>query len=130
MAKGVRVNLSVSEQIDGLLTELAQLSGRSKASFVMEAVGFQLPNWRKQLHALKFESGATLVNTVTVKGQKRTDDPISARRPGDRWKAAMTPDGPESPDLPPVHPATLSRQQRRALQRQYRKKGIAPGNLP
>lgn len=123
MAKGVRVNLSVSDKIDDLLTELAQLSGRSKASWVMEAVGYQLPNWHKQLRLLKLDSDATLVNTVSVRGSRRTDDPVAAWHASDRWEDSMTPKPVHSGESPPPVSTPLSRQQRRAQARAELKKG-------
>jgi len=49
MAESVRVNLSVPRSVDAVLDELAAVTGRSKASLVMEAVGYQLPAWQRFL---------------------------------------------------------------------------------
>lgn len=133
MAKGVRVNLSVSDEIDGLLSELAQLSGRSKASWVMEAIGYQIPNWHKQRKVMKFESDETLVNTVIVKGERDTAKGNRSWRHSDRIKAFVNEvsskrsASPESAAKATDYAPPLSRQQRRALEREQRKKGITTG---
>ncbi len=49
MAESVRVNLSVPRSVDAVLNELAAVTGRSKASLIMEAVGYQLPAWQRFL---------------------------------------------------------------------------------
>lgn len=51
MGKSVRVNLSISEAVDEVLSSYADLTGRSKAAVVMEAVGLQLPAWREWIKA-------------------------------------------------------------------------------
>lgn len=53
MAESVRVNLSVPEAVDAVLDELATVTGRSKASLVMEAVGYQLPVWQRFLERVR-----------------------------------------------------------------------------
>jgi hypothetical protein len=49
VAESVRVNLSVPGAVDAVLEELTSVTGRSKASLVMEAVGYQLPAWQRFL---------------------------------------------------------------------------------
>ncbi len=53
VAESVRVNLSVSAEVDAVLKELATVTGRSKSSLIMEAVGYQLPPWRRFLERLQ-----------------------------------------------------------------------------
>ncbi len=53
MAESVRVNLSVPGAVDTVLDELATVTGRSKASLVMEAVGYQLPTWQRFLERVR-----------------------------------------------------------------------------
>jgi hypothetical protein len=53
MARAVRINLSVPAAVDALLKELATATGRGKASLVMEALGYQLPAWRRFLDRVK-----------------------------------------------------------------------------
>ena len=47
MGKSVRVNLSVPQQVDAVLVAYSELTGRTKAAVVMEAVGLQLSNWNR-----------------------------------------------------------------------------------
>jgi hypothetical protein len=53
MAEAVRVNLSVPAEVDAVLEALGTVTGRGKASLVMEAVGYQLPAWRRFLERQK-----------------------------------------------------------------------------
>ena len=69
MAKGVRVNLSVPDRFDAVLRELAQHSGRSKASWVMEAIEFQLPAWWKRLAAMKHGTPLEVLHSAENNGR-------------------------------------------------------------
>lgn len=55
MGQAVRINLSVPAEVDAALEELGTVTGRSKSSLVMEAVGYQLPTWRRFLERLRAE---------------------------------------------------------------------------
>ena len=69
MAKGVRVNLSVPERFDQVLGALAKLSGRSKASWVMEAIEFQYPAWCKRMEAMKWGTPLEVLPSAENKGR-------------------------------------------------------------
>jgi len=53
MAQAVRVNLSVPAEVDAVLEALGTVTGRGKASLVMEALGYQLPYWQRFLERQK-----------------------------------------------------------------------------
>jgi hypothetical protein len=53
MAESVRVNLSVPGKVDAVLSQMAELTGRSKAALIMEAVGYQLPTWTGRIGRMK-----------------------------------------------------------------------------
>lgn len=65
MSDSVRVNLTVPAKIDALLTELSAASGISKSALVMEAIGWALPHWRRQLR-LYPGSASTAPEPLTV----------------------------------------------------------------
>jgi len=69
VAKGVRVNLSVPERFDQVLCELAKHSGRSKASWVMEAIEFQYPAWCNRLTAMKYGTPLEVLPSAENKGR-------------------------------------------------------------
>ena len=90
MAHSTRVNLSVPSKVDAVLVGLAEATGASKASFVMEALIWYLPKLRGKLTQLNAQKGAS--------------------EPLERVKQA-----PPAPALPM---AKLSRQQRRLAERE------------
>jgi hypothetical protein len=45
MAGSVRINLSVTERVDGVISAYAELTGRTKTAVIMEAVGDRLRYW-------------------------------------------------------------------------------------
>lgn len=87
-----RLNITIPAHFDDLLGELAELSGRSKASFVLDALAAVARHWQDDLERLRG---------------------ISARQ------AEPAPADDEQVVLPA--PA-LSRQQRRRLERAQRKR--------
>src|SRR5688572_5017484 len=111
MGKGVRVNLSVPGNIDALLTELAEVSGRSKASWVMEALGRYVPELHKSLEALKFGTPfESEPNAAARRFFGGTEAARAARAKGVGKAAAELVEQP------------MTRQQRREIERQDRKK--------
>ncbi len=139
MPKSVRVNLSVPPQIDALLTDLAALTGRSKASWVMEAIEFQLPSWYDRRHVLSTDGAGLAINQCLPSRGGRVA-PNIGKQLGRRLDAldrlhaesldASLSDDEDDPAMASVdeqvHPAPqLSRQQRRALERQQKKQRAA-----
>jgi len=128
VAKGVRVNLSVPERFDEVLCELAKHSGRSKASWVMEAIEFQYPAWCNRLAAMKY--GAPLEVLPSAENKGRVDLARSQRqlRAVERYEQMKAP--PPNAHIVSVSPATpaaplaakLSRRERRELERAERKR--------
>ena len=55
----IRVNLSVPRQVDAVLTGLAEATGASKASFVMQALLWYLPELRGKLAQFNAQKGAS-----------------------------------------------------------------------
>ena len=49
MRGSVRVNLSVPVPVDEVLSEMANMTGRTKAAVIMEAVGWFLTDWKRQI---------------------------------------------------------------------------------
>jgi hypothetical protein len=127
MPKGVRVNLSVPPEMDALLTDLARLTGRSKASWVMEAVEFQLPSWHDRRRVLSTDGEYLEINQC-LPSRGGHVAPRIGKRLGRRLDALDRQRRHESPTAPVEEQATpapqLSRQQRRALERQQRKQGV------
>jgi len=97
----VRVNLSVPGKVDAVLAGLAEATGASKASFVMQALLWYLPELRGKL--------------AQFKAQKRGPEPLE--RVEQAPPAAAPPPAP-TPALPVVK---LSRQQRRRAELEARK---------
>lgn len=133
MPKGVRVNLSVPPEIDALLTDLAKLTGRSKASWVMEAVEFQLPSWYDRRRVLSQDGEYLEINQclpsrggrVAPRIGKRLGmrlDALERQRDIARQPRHESPTAPVEEQAPPA--PRLSRQQRRALERQQKKQGV------
>ena len=124
MAKGVRVNLSVPERFDTVLCELAKHSGRSKASWVMEAIEFQLPAWWKRLEAMKYGTPLEVLPSAENKGRVELARSQRQLRAVERYEEikAKPGDAPAAPTLPAASSARLNRQQRRALERAKRKR--------
>ena len=54
MAGSVRVNLSVPERVDAVVSAQADMTGRSKAAVIMEAVGYFLPQWERDIRREQF----------------------------------------------------------------------------
>jgi len=54
----IRVNLSVPRKVDAVLTGLAEATGASKASFVMQALLWYLPELRAKLAEYDAHKGA------------------------------------------------------------------------
>ena len=128
MAKGVRVNLSVPERFDLVLGELAKLSGRSNASWVMEAIEFQYAAWWKRLEAMKYGTPLEVLPSAENKGRvelARNQRQLRAVERYDVIKAtqAAGQTGTAPPAVPGVvSPTRLSRKERRALERSERKR--------
>ena len=127
MAKGVRVNLSVPERFDAVLCELAKLSGRSKASWVMEAIEFQLPAWWKRLDAMKFGTPLEVLPSPENQGRVELSRNQRQLRAVERYREVEAKPRSVSSPEPVAAPtaattAPLSRQQRRALERAERKR--------
>lgn len=100
-----RLNLTIPEHFDDLLGELAELSGRSKASYVLDALKYALPHWQRDLRHLRAAtSGAASVGVV----ESVSSSP--AIRPGDGVPASSSPALTRSREMPDG----LNRQQRRA----------------
>ena len=49
MRGSVRVNLSVPVPVDEVLSEMANMTGRTKAAVIMEAIGYFLMDWKRQI---------------------------------------------------------------------------------
>ena len=64
----VRLNLSLPKEIDRCLSELARATGRTKASFALEALTVQLPRWWKWVRRL--ERARQAVSAGPVIGKK------------------------------------------------------------
>lgn len=92
-----RLNLTIPAHFDALLDQLSELSGRAKSSYVLDAVTAQARHWKDEV---------TRINAVL----KRPEAPQAASGA----KREVLP----ASDVPP-----LSRQQRRLLERQQKKKG-------
>jgi uncharacterized protein (DUF1778 family) len=90
-----RLNLSLPPHFDDLLADLSEVSGRSKASFVLDAVAAFAGHWQDDLTRIR----------ATVARQ-----------------AEPMPEGDEQVVLPPESRSTLSRQQRRRWEREQRKR--------
>lgn len=128
MAKGVRVNLSVPERFDAVLRELAKHSGRSKASWVMEAIEFQLPAWWKRLEAMKYGTPLEVLPSAENRGRVELARSQRQLRAVERYEqitaksaesaAASAPQG--APNVAPRAP--VNRQQRREFERAERKR--------
>jgi len=88
MAESVRVNLSVPGAVDAVLDELATVTGRSKASLVMEAVGYQLPAWQRFLERVR-SGKIALTRDERQDLERRETLPLSRqqRRAADRAQA-------------------------------------------
>lgn len=132
VAKGVRVNLSVPERIDQVLTDLAELTGRSKASWVMEAIEFQLPSWYDRRTVLQQDGAYLSVNQCLPKNKGRVVREIGKRegRRIDQLLKVMDARVPPDDDLPDAQDAedeyrTMfpheTRQQRRLREREEKK---------
>ena len=78
MAQSVRINLSVPPAVDVVLEELSKLTSRSKSSLVMEAVGYQLPPWRRFLERVK--SGQIALSRDERKEMERREIPPLSRQ--------------------------------------------------
>ena len=63
----VRLNLSLPKEIDSCLNELARATGRTKASFALEALTAQLPQWSKWLREWESAREAGSGSAVGVK---------------------------------------------------------------
>jgi hypothetical protein len=126
LAKGVRVNLSVPERFDAVLCELAKHSGRSKASWVMEAIEFQLPAWWKRLEAMKYGTPIEVLPSAENRGRvelARSQRQLRAIERYEQAKPESTLAAPVSPAAAVVAPAVrLNRRQRRELARAERKR--------
>ena len=125
MAKGVRVNLSLPARFDQVLCELAKHSGRSKASWVMEAIEFQVPAWWKRLEAMKYGTPLEVLPSAENKG--RVDLARSQRqlRAVERYEQIKPAPSAKLVTVaaPAAAPAVrLNRQQRRELARAERKR--------
>ena len=128
MAKGVRVNLSVPERFDQVLGALAKLSGRSKASWVMEAIEFQYPAWCKRMEAMKWGTPLEVLPSAENKGRvdlARSQRQLRAVERYEKMKAA--PPNAHIVQVPPVTPMApagtrLPRRERRELERAERKR--------
>jgi hypothetical protein len=117
MAKGVRVNLSVPEHFDTALTQLAEHSGRSKASWVMEAIEFQFPAWCKRLEAMKYGTPLEVLPSAENKGRVELARSQRQLRAIERYDQVQA-----KPVAAEATPAVrLTRQQRRAMEREERK---------
>jgi hypothetical protein len=93
-AGSVRVNLSVPAEMDAVLSELAAITGRAKASYATEALSWYLPRLYALLGELRERSTAPTVDRL----QRATGA-------GEKPSAAVG----------------LSRQQKRAAERAARK---------
>lgn len=128
MAKGVRVNLSVPERFDAVLCELAKHSGRSKASWVMEAIEFQLPSWWKRLEAMKYGTPIEALPTAENRGRVELARSQRQLRAVERYEEIKTKPVDALPSQTPhaearaARVSPLNRQQRRALERADRKR--------
>lgn len=91
-----RLNLTIPAHFDAQLHELSELTGRSKASFVLDAVAGIAGFWAQELERLRGFAACQAA---------------SSSRDGD------------GVILPPASQGALSRQQRRRLERMTRKKG-------
>ena len=56
----MRVNLTIPEQMDALLERLAAVTGRTKASFILDAVTVQMDHWYRWVKRLETEGGSTV----------------------------------------------------------------------
>src|SRR4051812_9398453 len=92
LPKSVRVNLSLPPEIDVVVSRAAEVTGRSKAAIVMEALGWYLPKLRRNLETVRSSFG------------------MEYRNPADRGESLQADDDQPAPQL--------SRQQRRALKRE------------
>lgn len=90
-----RLNLSLPAHFDALLDELAALSGRSKSSYVLDAVTSKARHWRDEVNRLNGVVG--------------------------RQEVAPSTDDTESVEQAPAEMPVLSRQQRRQFERYKRK---------
>ena len=60
MPYSTRVNLSVPHKVDAVLAGLAQATGASKASFVMQALFWYLPELRRKLAQFEALAGGAM----------------------------------------------------------------------
>lgn len=96
--KSTRINVSLPLPVDRILTEYSAALGRSKAQIVVDALCFASAHWQRQLRALR-------AGYLTP-------------------SAAM----PEGPLVEPVEQVEkLTRQQRRAMQREAAKRHNGAG---
>lgn len=122
----VRMKVSVPLELEGLLVELAQLTGRSKASYALEALTWYLPRLlalRDDLRALKKQPGGmgagaphdgpafALRELASAEHDLRTAQP--APRSAEQAASGLV--------QPQLAGEALTRQQRRQLERQQRK---------
>jgi hypothetical protein len=128
LAKGVRVNLSLPERFDAVLAELANHSGRSKASWVMEAIEFQLPAWWKRLEAMKYGTPLEVLPSADNRGRVELARSQRQLRAIERYEEIKaTPADTQSLGSLQAAPAAaptvrLNRKQRRELERAERKR--------
>lgn len=115
MAKGIRVNLCVPPHVDAILSDLARTSGRSKASWVMEAIEFQLPSWFERRRVLTTEGEHLAVNKLLPSngGQVFASRGESQQRLMKRFSEAV--------EHRREQEKLLTRQQRRQIEREQRK---------
>lgn len=105
-----RVNLTIPGPVDDLLTEMAAVTGQSKSSLVASILTFQMPRLRQWLDTYRVSSDPTDFSLTGM-------DLPAAPKQADPKRS-----GPAQHGSADKRAAELTRQQRRALEREEAKK--------